>query len=246
MFRIAIIGWKAEEYIERCISSVISQDFKDWTACVIIDPSEDRTAELAERLTKQDSRIKFIANKVRMFALPNFVQSIREQQPQDEDVLVTLDADDWFAGPNTLSIVDRYYRNNPELLVTHGSWISYPNPFVTNNNEPYTSAEWEKGVRKVAWHASQLRTFKYKVWKHVKDEDLRDSNGLYIQVAGDVAIMFPVMEMAGQHRVQFISELIYVYNQETPYNGHKLKSDKQTQSAEYTRNRTPYIYQDKF
>lgn len=245
MFRIAIIGWKAEEYIERCISSVISQDFKDWTACVIIDPSEDRTAEMAERLTKQDSRIKFIANKVRMFALPNFVQSIREQQPQDEDILVTLDADDWFAGPDTLSIVDSYYKRNPEILVTHGSWISYPNPSVPNINIPYTSAEWERGIRK-GFHASHLRTFKYKVWKHVKDEDLRDSNGLYIQVAGDVAIMSPVLEMAGRDRVQFIPELIYVYNQETPYNCHKLKAEKQTQSAEYTINRTPYSYRDKF
>lgn len=242
MYRIVIIGWKAEKYIDRCLSSLISQELKDWTTCVVLDPSDDRTVEIANSYAKKDSRIKVISNTAQMYALPNIIKSINEQTPRDDDVIVTLDADDWFAGPNTLSILDSYYKRKPEILVTHGSWVQYPNPSIPGNNAPYSAAEWEKGIRKVDWHASHLRTFKYKVWKHVRDEDLRDPGGLYFQVAWDLAIMFPVMEIAGQGRVQFIPEKIYVYNRETPYNDCKMRLTEQTRVANYIRAKTPYSY----
>lgn len=241
MYRIVIIGWKVEKYIDRCISSLISQELKDWTTCVVLDPSDDRTVEIANSYAKKDSRIKVISNTTQMYAMANALRSINEQTPNDEDVIVALDADDWFAGPNTLSILDGYYKRKPEILVTHGSWVAFPDS-ANGNNAPYSTMEWEKGIRKVPWHASHLRTFKYKLWKHVKDEDLRGPDGLYARVTCDFAIMFPLMEMAGQNRVQYIPEKIYVYNRETPFNDKKMRLQEQLQFAKYFSSKTPYNY----
>lgn len=246
MYRIVIIGWRVETYIERCISSVIAQDIKDWTACVVIDPSDDRTVEIAESFAARDSRIKVISNPTQMFATANIVRSINEQSPSDNDIIVTLDADDWFAGPDTLSIVDGYYRKDPNLLVTHGSWVSFPNPSANTNNAPYSTADWDKGIRTVDWRASHLRTFKYKVWKHVKDEDLKGPDGLYARVAWDLAIMFPILEMSGRYRVQYVPERIYVYNQESPFNDGKMRLREQMQFADYFAAKVPYAYRNTF
>ncbi len=244
MFRIVIVGWRVEKYIERCLNSAISQAEKDWTACVVLDPCKDQSLKLAKCIAKTDSRIRVIGNKKKQYATANIMRSISEQIPADDDVIVTLDGDDWFVGNDTLSIVKRYYTQNPNLLVTHGSWISYPDPSMETNNIPYSKEDWEIGVRKVGWRASHLRTFKYKVWKYVDHKDLIGPDGLYARVAWDLAIMFPMLEMAGQDRVKYVFERIYTYNQESPYNDHKMRLKEQKLFADYFVNKTPYQYQE--
>lgn len=246
MFRIVIVGWRVEKYIERCLNSAISQAEKDWTACVVLDPCKDQSLKLAKYIAKTDSRIRVIGNKKKQYATANIMRSISEQTPADDDVIVTLDGDDWFAGKDTLSIVKRYYTQNPNLLVTHGSWISYPDPSMDTNNIPYSKKDWEIGVRKVGWRASHLRTFKYKIWKYVNHKDLIGPDGLYARVAWDLAIMFPMLEMAGQDRVKYVFERIYTYNQESPYNDHKMRLKEQKVFADYFVNKTPYQYQEAF
>jgi glycosyltransferase involved in cell wall biosynthesis len=246
MFKIVIVGWRIEKYIERCLTSVLSQDVKDWTACVVLDPSEDRSLEVAMLFAAQDSRITVIGNSAQQFATANILRSIKEQNPHDEDIIVTLDGDDWFTGSDSLSVVKRYYDLNPDLLVTHGSWISYPNPNVNANNAPYSEADWGVGIRRVHWKASHLRTFKFKVWKHIKDDDLKGPDGMYARVAWDLAIMFPMMEMAGPSRVTFVPEKIYTYNMETPYNDEKMRFQEQKSFAEYFTNKEPYTHKEVF
>jgi hypothetical protein len=207
---------------------------------VVLDPSEDRTVELANKFCALDSRIKVIANSTHMYSIPNIIRSITEQDPEDDDIIAILDGDDWLAMNISLELVKDYYDANPELLVTHGSWVSYPDPNVINNSCPYTEEDWNKGIRKVDWRASHLRTFKYKVWKNVKHDDLKGPDGEFIRVAGDLAVMYPMLEMSGRDRVQFIPEKIYVYNQETQYNDHKLRVQEQMNMADYIASKPPY------
>jgi glycosyltransferase involved in cell wall biosynthesis len=244
MFRIVIPGWCVEKYIEKCLTSVINQKCKDWTACVVLDPSRDKTLEIAISIAAKDSRIRVVSNESQMFATANIVRSIREQHPQDEDIIVTLDADDWFTIPETLSIVEEYYKRDPQTLVTHGSWVSYPDSYANTNNAPYSPSDWARGIRHVDWRASHLRTFKYKVWKYIKDKDLRGPDGLYARVAWDLAIMFPMLELSGINRVKFVNELIYTYNQETPYNDGKMRLEEQMRMADYFAAKKPYCYQE--
>lgn len=242
IFRVVIVGWNVKAYIERCINSVIDQEYKDWTACIVLDPCDDGSYETACTIARKDHRIKVLRNNTQMFATANIIRSIKEQPCQDEDVIITLDGDDWFADYSTLSIIKGYYDRHPELLITHGSWLPYPNPELKTNNAPYTAEDWQKGIRKVNWRASHLRTFKYKVWKHLKHEDLIGPDGIYARVAWDLAIMFPMLEMAGQNRVKFVPEKIYVYNQESPYNDNKMRIKEQLQFAYYFIAKRPYQY----
>jgi len=245
MFRIVIVGGPVEKYIDRCLESVLSQDCPNWTACVVLDPVGDNTFEKTLNYVS-DNRMNVIPNNKKMFALPNIIRSIEEQNPSPEDVILTLDADDWFSGPNSLSIVKRYYDRNPILLMTHGSWLPYPHLPVDTNNYPYSLEDWVKGIRKVDWRASHLRTFKYKVWKYVKDEDLRNFDKKYFETAWDLAIMMPMLEMCGPNRVQYISERIYTYNQETPFNDGKIRLKEQMATSRYIANKLIYNYKPTF
>lgn len=238
MFKILIIGGPVEHYIDRCLKSLAIQNFTDWEAQVVLDPFNDNSYNKA--LTWQNNKLKVHKNPVRLTALPNLLLSVSMLEPKDDDILVTLDADDWFYDANALSIVASYYHRYPELLLTHGSWVAYPFPNANTNNAPYTQEEFKGNIRKLPWRASHLRTFKYKLWRRIKDNDLRDERGAYFESAWDLAIMWPMLEMAGFDRVKFIPEKLLVYNMENPSSDSKLRVKQQMYFTDYIARKTPY------
>ena len=57
---IIIPAYNAENSIERCIRSVLNQDFKDYELIVVDDGSHDSTASIVQRFAVDDSRITLI------------------------------------------------------------------------------------------------------------------------------------------------------------------------------------------
>lgn len=241
MYKIAVVGGPAEKYVSQCLNSLVNQSLREWQACIVLDPSGDNTMNEAATYIKkaQDPRLTFIINNRKAYALPNLLKAFKAMSPNDEDILLTVDADDWLNGPDSLSIVDRYYKRFPQTLITYGSWIPYPNSQGNTNNQPYAEEDF-KNIRKVSWRASHLRTFSYKLWKRIKDEDLRDEKGDYFRSAWDLAIIWPMLEMAGYSRSRYIGERVYIYNQETPYNDSKQCLKEQMRYADYITSLKPY------
>jgi len=219
-FKFMVIGGPVEGYIEKCLTSIKNQDYPNWTAQVILDPCGDNSYEKA--LKFQDDKIKVTQNEIRQYNIANFYKAVELLNPADDDILIMVDADDWLSGPHVLSTLKKYYEANPELLVTHGSWRAYPNPGVPTNNLPYTELEFQTGIRKARWKGSHLKTFKHKVWKHLKQEDLKYEDGQYYKASGDLAMIYPLLEMAGFKRVKFVPEILLIYNQESPFNDDKV------------------------
>jgi hypothetical protein len=230
MYKIIVIGGPAENYIEQCLISIINQNEHNWEAQVIIDPV-DNSYEIAKRY--KSNKLNIHKNLERKFALPNIIEAIDRLKPNDEDILVLIDLDDWLANRKVLSTLNNYYKNN-DLLVTYGSWKSYPYALnYPNNSMPYTQEDFRMGIRNAEWKGTALRTMKYKVWKNIRVKDLKDKNGNYFKTAWDVAIMMPALEMAGFDRSQFIKEIIYIYNKMTPFNDDKLYLKEQRVNKDY-------------
>ena len=240
MFRIAVPTWNTERYIAKSLSSVLIQKENNYTCCVVVDPSTDKTDYIVKETIGKDPRFKIITNGVQKYALANIIDSINYQSPEDDDIIVLLDGDDWLINDNVLSIIKGYYDRDPSLLVTHGSWVAYPNPNAITNNAPYTEEDFRNNIRKVSWRASHLRTFKYKVWKKIKDSDFRDENNNYFRSAWDLAIMWPILEMATYKRVKFVPDILYVYNQETPYGDGHMRLREQMYLTDYIAGMKPY------
>ena len=244
MFKIMIVGGPADPYIDQCLNSLLTQSCQDWEAQVVLDPVGDGTYARAKRW--ESVKIKLKLNETRLYATANLLEAARLLNPQDDDILVTLDADDWLAHKDVLSIVKGYYDRQPDLLLTHGSWTSVPDPNCYKNNRPYSEDDFKRGIRKVDWRGSHLRTFKYKVWKCINDEDLRGPDGGYLQVTWDCAFMWIMMEISGLHRIKFIPEILYVYNQITPSNDSKLRLKEQMFLTDWLAAKPPYSYRETF
>jgi glycosyltransferase involved in cell wall biosynthesis len=244
MFKIVVIGGYAEKYIEKCLTSICTQTEKDWKVQVLLDPVGDKTYEKA--LPFASDKISIKLNNTRQYGMHNIIDCINLLDPEDEDIIATVDADDWLFLSNSLEIVKNKYLENKNLLITHGSWVGYPNASCPTNNGAYSREDFERGLRKVDWRATHLRTFKYKVWKYVRDADLRNYDGRYYTVSWDIAMMWPMLEMAGYDRILFINEPMYVYNSETPYNDYKVDLRFQMSNERYLASLTPYLYREHF
>lgn len=57
---VVVPAYNAENSIERCVRSVLDQDFKDFELIVVDDGSQDSTAARVQRLAAEDSRIILI------------------------------------------------------------------------------------------------------------------------------------------------------------------------------------------
>ena len=235
MIKIISVGYKAEGYIKKCIQSVLDQTFTDWEMIIVLDPVRDNT--YAEALEYRCDKIKVFKNDIRRYAIGNISYAVKMLGCNDDDILIWLDVDDWLANNKVLETVMHYYSTNKKLLVTHGSWQAYPKSYPKTNNAPYTKNEFKYGLRCLKlgyWRGSHLRTMKYKVYKHINQErEFKWPDGTWLESSYDMSLMYPALEMAGFDRVQFIPDILYIYNRETQYNDDKVNSRLQGKCAEY-------------
>ena len=245
IFIIVIPAYNCEEWIQKGIESVRSQTYKNFKCCIIDDCSTDKTVEVVEKAIQGDDRFSLVVNEKRNYALHNFYYGFKNTSNHEEDILVTLDGDDWFNGDFVLERVnDTYEKTN--CLMTYGSFVEYPSG-ITHSSllEPYSYQVLENSsFRDVSWKASQLRTFKKKLWDRVKKEDLFDADtGTFYEVTYDLAMMFPMLEMAGD-RSAHIKDLIYVYNKQNPISDMYVREQEQLQKAEEIKKKPRYSYWD--
>ena len=244
MFKIAAVGGFAEKYVGKCLQSFLDQNFYDWEMQVIVDPTGDKTYENSLPFASDKIHVKL--NETRQYALHNIVDAIALLKPKDDDITIPMDLDDWLAHSNVLETVNDKYLADLNLLLTYGSWEAFPNLKERTNNGIYTEEDFQGKFRKVCWKCSSLKTFKYKLWKNVKDMDLRDIQGNYFRVTWDLAMFWPMLEMAGYNRILHIPEILYIYNQETQFNDSKIHVREQMFNTDYLAGKKSYAYKEVF
>lgn len=232
--------WNASNYIERCITSVMSQEFTDFTMYLIDDMSDDDTVSKIESLISNDKRFKLLVNTEKKYKLRNFDDLIMDEELiNDEDIIIELDGDDWLYDERVLEKIHKRYLNNKNLWMTNGSFM------YSNGQIGFSSKVNPSTVRKDPFRLSHLRTWKSHLWRSIEEESFIGPDGEYFRSAPDVAYSFPMVEMAGDKHYEFIPDIMYVYNAESPYNEHKPNSSdgglqSQSNNANYIRNMKPY------
>jgi hypothetical protein len=121
--------------------------------------------------------------------------------PADE-IIVHLDGDDWFAHERVIERVAAMYRDGADC--TYGSFR-----FNDGRNVALKAYENHKNCRKEPWLGTHLKTFRAGLLQRVPPGELM-FEGEWINMACDMAIMLPVLELA-EHAV-FCSETLVIYN----------------------------------
>ena len=239
-FNIVVPVFNAEKYIEKCISSIIKQTFKNYRVQIVDDCSTDSTYERAASLIKKHKNISIFRNSSRSGSLKNISDLLNKKiEEPSKTIDILIDGDDYLYSGDVLNIIkDKYLQTN--CLITYGSHLSSKG--VQGKKYPGFIERFNL-FRNYFWYASHLKTFRHDLWLSINPNDLLDQNGKYYSVASDLAIMFPMLEMAG-NRQEFMDEVLYVYNDQNPIGDHKIRRKAQILAAKEIRKKKKYIKLD--
>jgi glycosyltransferase involved in cell wall biosynthesis len=224
-FVVFVPSYNNDSYFERNLDSIFSQDYKNYHVIYIDDCSTDNTfLNVSEYVKKNqlEEKVTLIHNKLNQKALYNLYTAIHGCK--NDQIIVCLDGDDWFASDHVLSDLNCYYQNR-DMWISYGQHVHYPSGQIGMCAPVRKDFLKSEKMRSEKWQYSHLRTFYAGLFKRIRLEDLIEE-GKFYSTAWDLAIMFPMMEMAREH-VYFTPEVSYVYNCETPLSDYKIHSNEQ-------------------
>lgn len=101
-FSVVIPTYNHGHFIDKCLSSVLSQSYTDWEAIVVNNYSEDNTVEIVENF--RDERISLVNYRNHGIIAASRNEGIRRARGK---FIAFLDSDDWWY-PEKLEIVHRH------------------------------------------------------------------------------------------------------------------------------------------
>jgi glycosyltransferase involved in cell wall biosynthesis len=227
--------YNCENYIEQCLGSIMGQTFKNFKCYITDDLSTDNSVNLVKEMTNGDNRFIIIENTEKMYQPGNYDQVIRHNQSIiDNEIIVEIDGDDWLPNSKVLEKIDKIYEDE-NVWITNGSFK------YSNGQKGFSKKQIiDENLRENPMTCSHIRTWRAFLWRKIKQDDLKDENGKYWKVTGDLAFMFPMLEMAGSEHYKFVDDIMYVYNEQNPINDHKVDLNLVNQIATKIRKMPKY------
>lgn len=225
-------------WYQKNLDSMLSQKYKNFRIIYIDDASTDGTADAVEQYLKikdTEHRVTFIRNKERVGALANIYNAFSMCKP--EEIIVMADGDDWLAHDKVLFYLNSTYHDT-DVWMTYGQFRWWPgNQMGFANELPYEIIE-KNQIRSHQWSATHLRTCYAWLAQKIEKKSLL-WNGQFYQMAWDLALMFPMQEMAGFHS-RYIPAVLYTYNVATPLNDQKVNRSLQIMLEDDIRRKPKY------
>jgi glycosyltransferase involved in cell wall biosynthesis len=255
--KIVIIStsYNCEKYIQKCFDSVFSQNYKNFFWTIIDDNSNDNTFSIIKYNIKNKNNVKCIFNKKRKGKLTNIYSAIGNTNIDINDIIISLDADDQLYNQFTLQKIYNEYVQNKFLLLTYGTYVipkqtksliaigkntalNFIHKYLIKPRRDENDIYY---YRKKKFLFSHLKTFKYKLFKKIKKEDLIDEKtGKYFDSAIDVALMLPMLEMCGNNSIKQMTCPTYIYTINNVFSFHNKSRKKQKDNEKKIRSKKPY------
>ncbi|KAA0548343.1 glycosyltransferase family 2 protein [Bacillus sp. BGMRC 2118] len=109
---VAMATYNGEKFIKEQIDSILSQLDAEDELIISDDHSKDRTGEIIQEYTKNDSRVKFFLNDEKGVT-SNFENAIKRTQ---NEIIFLSDQDDIWK-PEKVETVKSYYKKHPEIYM---------------------------------------------------------------------------------------------------------------------------------
>lgn len=240
-FVIVVCSYKNEDIHKKNLDSIFAQTYKNFHVVYIDDNSPDNTHQAVQNYItdkKLEDKITLIKNPVNTRQLRNTYHAIHNHSNND-DIIVILDGDDWFAHKDVLKVLNTVYQDN-NIWVTYGNYLRdngsciLPGYYQPKKYNTATMRQKEKVP------PPPLRTFYSWLFKQIPLKDLM-REGAFIPMAADMAYIFPLVEMASTHH-QPIQQALYIYNTSGALNCYHNTSSQtlQQKHAALIKQKPPY------
>ena len=208
MTKISIIApvYNVEDYIKRCIDSVLSQSFKDWELILVDDCGTDNSMDIVKEYASQDKRIKFIESNENVGPMlareKGYKSSIGEY-------IAFIDSDDTLPSTALEALYKAAIKTNADIVVGESVQIS----FNGDSTMYLPLKEYRKWERKEVLLHMLERTFPHTLWgklikgEMVRDNDVKSYYGL--TNAEDAYLFYQIVNKSGS--IYTIHDTVYYY-----------------------------------
>jgi glycosyltransferase involved in cell wall biosynthesis len=224
-FVIVIPSFNNEKWCIENIESCVNQTYQNYSVIYVDDCSTDKTGQLIDNYVEThhlQDRVQVIHNKNRVGnPLGNFYKIIQALDPHW--VVVNVDGDDKLMHPRVLEKLAEVYKN-PNIWLTYGSMAPDNPHFDFVHCKPFPSDVIKnKSYRSYKWVSSHLRTYYAGLFQRIKKRDLLYHHKKFFPAAGDLALMFPMLEMASPNHFLYIHDVLYWYRTTNPLSEFRSK-----------------------
>jgi glycosyltransferase involved in cell wall biosynthesis len=223
--------YNSSKYIEKCIESVITQDYDNYLMVVIDDCSTDNTYELAKKY--ENDKVKVIRNTENKGAVRNQIEAINSFCERD-NIVMFLDGDDSLVNDNQIF---HFYNN----LYDGTTEFSYGSCWSMIDNIPLVSQPYPEQIKKEKKYRSykfnwnmpytHLRTFKAYLLENVDENMFKDEKGNWYKAGGDGSIFYTLIEKCQPENIKVVQDIVYNYNDTHSLNDYKVNAEEQTKNA---------------
>ncbi len=264
-FVILVASYNNRDFYLANLSSIIAQDYDNYSVLYIDDCSTDGTAQLVhDYITAAGAQRRFtlLTHRKRAFGLQAFFDAVA-YAPKDS-IIVTLDGDDAFAHAGVLRYLNkvyclgdpayalyreqwltsnkRFFRNFPaEVWMICGSCLWLPDTTV-HTPMPLAQSTLSSGAYRAFYTANRFggfhtRSFYAWLLASINQADLLYHNQLP-PMGYDVGLMLALFERSGG-RFFFSRDVTYCYNKRNPLSDSKVNRELQEAVSRYYKTEAP-------
>ena len=154
LISVLIPVYEVEEYLDRCVQSVLAQTYKNFEVVMVDDGSKDRSAEIASRYAEEHENIRLICSE---HAGVSHARNVLLENAKGEYIFF-LDSDD-FLDPETLqTLYDLAVKYDADITQGKMFWTQ-TDGYTANkleNPDIYIITSFAKMVE--AWHQNIVQT----------------------------------------------------------------------------------------
>ena len=158
---VIVIAYNVDKFLEKCISSIINQQYKDLEIIVVNDGSTDLTKKIAEKQSELDPRIKVI-NQTNLGASAARNTGIKNSTG---DFICFVDGDDYLANDCISYFINIYDKTKADICISMNNFTTKNHTQIKNDSITTISAEYAVAellyprVRMGVWNKLWKRDF---------------------------------------------------------------------------------------
>src|SRR5688572_22934108 len=99
-FVVIVALYNMGQWLEQTINSIRGQSYGNFRCLLGDDMSTDNSAEVVAKAIHSDPRFELVRHQEKKFSMGNIATLIDIARPDDEDVIVLVDGDDYLATPH--------------------------------------------------------------------------------------------------------------------------------------------------
>lgn len=243
-FHLLVTHYKTPEYLERCLTSIFSQNISIPLKVHLVDDASNMPevdSVLDKWSIKESNKLIVYRNTERQNKGLNLFMCLNKGTFHPEDIIGILDGDDWFATDHALATVIKKYQETG-CWVTYGSYAC-SDSITGNCTRPlteyhYSSEKKGRGFREAPWIFSHFFTAKAFLWKRL-DSSILVFDGQQEEGGAPYDQLFniPIAEMASTKHIQHIPDILYIYNNQSSLNENLMRPQEQLEYDQRNRKR---------